>query len=358
MRRTITGYLMIGIAFLHIVSDAGIVAGTKKRKGTAGAMELILPVGCCGTAMGGNYTAGISGVEALFWNPAGMAATDRTSELMASRMNYIADIDVNYIAVQGSFSSAGVFGLSLKSLDFGDIPVTTEYAPDGTGETYSPAYVTMGLSFSRAMTDRINIGVTGKLVSEKIMNTSATGMAFDFGVQYQSDIGLQIGVALRNLGTRMRFDGTDLEKRVYLPTYTEDPIAGKEALRIVSQPVEFPTTMDIGLSYTFEPSEGHQCTGMVNFRDNHFGFDQYGAGLEYQYSMPAFRIAVRTGGSVAHDVEDNCYRIMDDEMIYGPSFGGGIYLKMGENLHLSIDYACQMAKRFSDPEWISLIFKF
>lgn len=358
MRPKISVCLIMGMVLLHVVSETGLFAGTKKQLGTAGAMELILPVGCRGSALGGNYTAGISGVEAVFWNPAGMAATNRSSELMASRMNYIADIDVNYMAVQGSSSKVGVVGFSLKSLDFGAIPVTTEYAPDGTGETYSPAYTVIGISFSRAMTNRINIGVTSKLISEKIINTSATGVAFDFGVQFRSDIGLEIGVTLRNFGTGMKFDGTDLERQVDLQTYAEDPIAAKEALRIVSQPVEFPTTMDIGFSYRYRPSMRHQCITMLNFRNNHFGFDQYGAGLEYQYSLQGFQMTARTGGSVFHDVEDNRYRMKDDEVLYGPSFGGGIDFRLSEDLSLSVDYAYQTAKRFSDPEWISFTFKF
>ena len=130
------------LSVVLLFSAMSLSAGTSKRRGTAGAMELLIPVGSRGTALGGNFTAGISGIEAMYWNPAGMANTEKTAELLATRMNYIADINLNYVAVQGGFKSVGVFGLSLKSLDFGDIPVTTSYAPDGTGEVFSPSFVT------------------------------------------------------------------------------------------------------------------------------------------------------------------------------------------------------------------------
>jgi len=347
--------LMVSVLVLF---SALSFAGTSKRRGTAGAMELLIPVGSRGTALGGNFTAGISGIEAMYWNPAGMAVTEQTAELIASHMNYIADINLNYAAVQGKFEGIGVLGLSLKSMDFGDIDVTTSDAPDGTGETFSPSYLTIGVSFSRAMTDRIYFGVTSKIISEKIMHMQATGVAFDFGVQYKSEIGLQLGVALRNLGTSMKFEGTDVERQVYLPGAVDAPIARPEALAIPTQSFEIPTTMDIGLSYVISPLEGHDVTIMGNFRNNHFGMDGYGAGLEYTYSMEGLKIALRGAASVANDVDEEKIRFMDDNAIFGPSFGGGLYFVLAENLNLNVDYAYQMTERFDNSQWLTFILTF
>ena len=161
------------------------------------------------------------------------------------------------------------------------------------------------------MTDRIYFGVSSKIVSEKIINVSASGVAFDFGVQYKTDIGLNIGVALRNLGTSMQFNGTDLEQRVYMPTYVDKPVARAEDLRIVSQAFEMPTTMDIGVAYTYKPMEGHQVIAMGNFRNNHFGMDTYGVGLEYNFSMEGIKLSARGSASVAEDVEANKFRFME-----------------------------------------------
>ncbi|MBN1781450.1 PorV/PorQ family protein [bacterium] len=350
--------LIIVVSVLVLFSALALFAGTSKRRGTAGAMELLIPVGSQGTALGGNYTAGITGIEAMYWNPAGMAETDRTAEVVASRLQYIADININYAAVQGKFAGIGVFGLSLKSMDFGDIPVTTEEAPDGTGEIFSPSFVTVGLSYSRAMTDRIYFGITGKLVSESIINTSATGVAFDFGVQYKSDIGLRLGVALRNLGTSMTFNGSDLERRVYFPGYVSQPVGRAEDLRITAASFELPTTMDIGLAYAYEPVEGHEIVAMGNFRNNHFGMDGYGAGLEYNFIMEGFKVSVRGAASISNDVEEETFRFMDDDAIFGPSMGGGLYFKLAENLHLNVDYAYQMTERFSSNQWLTFMLGF
>ncbi|MGH7452924.1 MAG: hypothetical protein ACRENG_16365, partial [bacterium] len=79
--------LLLAAVFLTAINAD---AGTGKRRGTAGALELLLPVGSRGTALGGNFIASISGVEAMHWNPAGVAASPYRAELMASHFRYIA----------------------------------------------------------------------------------------------------------------------------------------------------------------------------------------------------------------------------------------------------------------------------
>ena len=354
--RTVTLWTVV-VAVLVLFS--AVYAGTGKRTGTAGALELLIPVGSRGTALGGTFTAGISGVEAMYWNPAGMANTDKAAEVLASRLQYIADVDINYVAVQAKMGKAGILGLSFKMLDFGDIPVTTEYAPDGTGEYYSPGYTTVGASYARAMTDRIFFGFTTKIINESIMNVSATGVAFDFGVQYRAASGVMLGVCLRNLGTSMAFDGTDLEQRVYIPGYVEDPIAAAEDLRIKSQPFEMPTTMDIGIAYAFKPMEGHSLTAMANFRNNHFGLDNYGGGVEYQLTMEKFVFSLRGAASVNHDPEENKFYFMTDDNIWGPSFGGGLYYQVGPHMNVAIDYAYQLVETYFDnTQWFTLTLGF
>ena len=48
-------------------------AGSKKRRGTAGAQELLIPVGARNIAMSNAFVAGVTGVEAAATNPAGVS---------------------------------------------------------------------------------------------------------------------------------------------------------------------------------------------------------------------------------------------------------------------------------------------
>ena len=189
------------------------VAGSGNRTGTSGAAELLIPVGTRDIAMGGATTATSSGVDALFWNPAGAAKTGTDVSIYASHMSYIADIGVNSAAVSVLLGSFGVLSLNVKGLSFGDIPLTTVLTPDGTGQTFSPQFFTVGLTYSRQLTDRICVGATAMLITERMADVSATGFAFNMGVLYDNlaDLrGLSFGVAVKNIGPQMKFEGPGL----------------------------------------------------------------------------------------------------------------------------------------------------
>ena len=83
------------IGILGLLLFAGTVqvfAGNETKTGTAGALEVLLPVGARGTAMGGATNSMLDGVEALNWNPAGLAGGwgESSVEAMFSHMDYIA----------------------------------------------------------------------------------------------------------------------------------------------------------------------------------------------------------------------------------------------------------------------------
>ena len=72
------------------------------------------------------------------------------TEAMFSYMSYLADINISYFAVSSVLGDLGSVALSFKTFDFGDIPVTTNDFPDGTGKTYSPQFLTIGLNLLKS----------------------------------------------------------------------------------------------------------------------------------------------------------------------------------------------------------------
>ena len=191
------------LACLLVAAGNGITQ--EQRIGTNGASELLIPVGARYIAMGGAPIATVKGVDAIYWNPAGVARANYTADVMFSHMSHIADININYVALALKFGSVGTVGLNVKALDIGDIAVTTEESPDGTGALLNPQFIITGLTYSRALTDRISVGATVNLISEQLERATASTIAFDFGVQYRdlaSINGLSIAVAVKNLGSR------------------------------------------------------------------------------------------------------------------------------------------------------------
>ena len=100
---------------------------------------------------------------------------------------------------------------ALRHLTLVRFPVTTVDFPDGTGQTYSPGFLTSTLTYSKVLTDRISVGTNFKLISESIQNATATGFALDMGVQYRFNDFLAMGASLKNIGTNMQFSGQDLQ---------------------------------------------------------------------------------------------------------------------------------------------------
>jgi len=326
----------IGLALIL----TSLEAGTSKRKGTAGAEELRIPVGSRGVALGGGVVAETNGVEALFWNPAGASFVNKSAEAMFSHVSWIADLKVNYLAVIANFGGVGVFGVSLKSLDFGEIPITTVDEPEGTGEMFSPTFLTAAVSYSRRMTDRIYVGANLKLVTERILRESATGFAVDIGLQYRLESGLRFGAVMKNIGGNMKFDGPDLEWGVVIPG--SEPGSPVRSLRVPLQSFELPAAFELGFSYNFKIGESHSLTFAGSFQNNNFSLDEYKAGLEYAFSNILF---LRAGYSYVNET---------DYIFNSPSFGVGLNIPLGGTLEASIEYTYRKVKFFDNNQFLTL----
>src|SRR5689334_7194686 len=86
-------------------------AGSTERMGTNAAPELLIPIGPRSDALGGNTVSDVSGAEAIYWNPAGLASTNKT-EILFSHLTHIGDNDVNYLGVATKAGSFGTLGFS------------------------------------------------------------------------------------------------------------------------------------------------------------------------------------------------------------------------------------------------------
>lgn len=313
---------------MGLVSSAGnAFAEGQIRAGTAAAPELLIPVGARDMALGGASIATSSGLESLHWNPAGFSKAGSDVGVMFSTMSYLADTRVNYLATGANFKSIGSLALNIKAMDFGEIPVTTEANPDGTGATFSPTFFTMGLTFARELTDRVAVGVTGHYIVNRIGRVDATATSLSVGLQYANlggISGLDLGVALKHIGTRMQFGGSGLLNRGQVNGLRRGP----SDYVVEASSADLPSTFELGLGYRYVPAG----MGVVNlssvFRHNNFAYDQYRMGAEYMYND---FFAVRAGFDYAAD--------SDDDYLYGTSFGFGLNLDTGAVKDLRVDYA-------------------
>lgn len=180
------------------------------KAGTTAATFLGIGADARGMAMGNAQVAVADGPSALYWNPSGIVETSGTS-VAFSTTSWLVDSRLSYVGAVVDAGGLGQFGLSVLALDFGEMEVTNEENPDGTGELFTPLSFAAGVTYAKALTDRFAIGGTVKFVQERIWNERASGAALDLGVRYTTPFrGLRIGMTLTNFGSNMQLDGKDL----------------------------------------------------------------------------------------------------------------------------------------------------
>jgi len=320
------------IILILILIATSIYAGDVARKGTTGAEQVLIPIGARGIATGGAFLANITGLESIFYNPAGLDVYPQT-EAMFSYVNYLADINISYFAVGTSLGDIGSIGFDLKTFDFGDIPVTTETFPDGTGETYSPSFLTLGFTYSKVLTDRISIGTNLKLITESIQNTNATGFALDAGVQYRFSEALMIGAAVKNIGSDMNYSGQDLADRTGIPGSIPGSSTG--SYEIITEGFQIPSFFQLSMTYALNINEQNNLLFAGAYTANNSFEDVANLGMEYGFMENFF---VRGGYNFL--VENT------SEYIYGLTFGAGLDYKIGGEVGFVFDYAFRDVKEF------------
>ncbi len=341
-------YIAAALLLAFALTGSVAVAGGGNKEGTAAADQLLVPVGARGIALGSAYTAGLTGIEAIYYNPAGLSGSRHGVEVMFSQMNGLDNEDgISYFGIGSDMPGFGHVAFSVKSFSFGDILITDERQVDGTGAVYSPTVLTLGLTYSRALTDRIRSGVTVNLVSEELDRVSASGFAFDVGVQYSGLAGfdgLELGVTLRHLGGNMKFEGPGLLRLV-------DEIGSDregQLLKIESAGFQLPTSLEIGVAYKHSFSELHDLLVMTSFENNNFITDQYRVGVEYMFNkFLALRGSYSIAGNAKTDFED------ETGYLYGPAFGVGLQQWTGD-VKLYLDYAYRTREVFGGQHVVAL----
>ncbi len=259
--KKITALLLLALAFLYNVSYSQEVTKT----GTTASKFLSVGIGPRANAMGGAFTSIANDASALYWNPAGAAALTKY-ETMFTYTSLFKDLDINlnYFALVIPTEDWGSFGISVTALDYGDMEVTTELYPEGTGENFSAASYAFGLSYARNITEWFAAGITVKYITEGIFNSSANGVAFDVGTLFKTPFwGIKFATIITNYGSKMQMTGEDL-----LIRHDADPTrqGNNETVDAYykTDDFELPLRLQIGISKDFLFFNGQRLTFAVD----------------------------------------------------------------------------------------------
>lgn len=325
-------------------------AGSDGRRGTSGASELQIPVGPRSSALGGAVASDVSGIEAMYWNPAGLAASTGT-EVLFSQTSYYADMKVSYAGAATKAGNFGTIGLAAKILSVGEVLVTTEQAPDGTGEILHPTFTVLGLSWGKAFTDRVNFGTTVNLIHEDVANNIAHGLALDFGVQYATEWhGLRFGMAAKNIGSSMSFSGPGFDFPTQDPN--ADPNSNPRTVSFSSDKFEMPSHIALAASGEVLKNSNSKLIALGEFQSNNFSGDQLRGGLELLYKNFAALRGSYFGsfnGTVDQTTGEETFEFgSGDDLYQGFALGAGISTRFGDAGRVGIDLAWKPVKEQFD----------
>lgn len=336
--------LFAGLVTLYSTSAS---AGNEQRSGQAGASELLINPWARSSGWGGINTASVSGLEATFINVAGMSETENT-EFLFSSTSWFGDININAFGFSKKMEDDAVIGLSVMSMAFGDIDITTTEQPEGTGATFSPSYMNIGLSYAKKFTDNISCGTTVRMISESIPDMKASGVSLDAGVQYVAgeDRQIKFGISLKNVGPKLQFsgDGNDLRN-------TNDESHGQDyamTYDLRAAAFELPSSLNIGGSYDFHIDQDSRLTFAGNFTSNSFTKDQFGIGAEYGYKS----YFMLRAGYVYEDGITNDFSNGRTTAFTGLNFGASFELPMSNGTSFGLDYSFRAADPLASPHSI------
>lgn len=324
-------YLILLITVLGLIST-DLFAGNWQRAGQAGASQLLINPWARSSGFGGANVACVTGYESMHLNVAGMAFTKKLEVGFNNSQYFVGTgIQVNSAALAVRVGENSVLGAMVEAFNWGEIEKTSETMPEGGFGTFKPGYTVIGLSYAREFSNSIFGGITVKIINESIDNLSATGFAFDAGIQYITGFGkdkagnrkrdnLHFGITMKNVGSTMKYSGDGMAFVGMSPTGTLMSVENR------SQEYELPSLIKIGFSYHIKLAakideeeetvySNHNLAIALNFTSNSFTNDQFHFGLEYSFMEYLF---IRGGYTYERGLYsvDNCMTAFS-----GPSVG-------------------------------------
>lgn len=310
------------------------------RVGARGANFLEIGIGARALGLGGAYTGLASGATAMYWNPAGIGATEGlTAAYSYSPLYGDLDITHHFAAVAIPLFGGGA-GVSVIQLSSGDIPRTDEAYPGGDNPAYGGTFTysgsAIGLHYGRRLTDRLQVGFSGKMIQEGLTDAKASWWALDFGTLFNTGLyGVTLGAALQNIGNSASMTGALTKTRIETTEAFPFDVPVNFAIESYQLPMTFRFAVVSDLVGTadalFAPGSS---VGMKLALDMNDGVDtdlQSMLGLEVNIRDLAY---LRGGKRWVNERNDEEFRSFS----HGLSFGGGLHLPLLGRV-LSFDYA-------------------
>lgn len=274
----------------------GTSAGAARGPGTTAANFLNIDLGPRPVALGGAFTGLADDVNAIAYNPAGLAGLTR-QELAFMHHEYVSGVRQEWLAYAFPSRKYGTFAASVNALYIEPFASYDQFDRP-TGKT-SAADTAFHLAYANTFNESLSWGAGATYLRSHLNDRSATATAFDGGLLYRAPGRLGVGVAVQNLGTKMKF---------------------------VEEAYALPATYRGGLSYAAWKGGVNEVTLAADLAARSGRGNVISGGVEY---VRAGMLAVRAGGQSGRDT--------------GPGYSCGVGVRLNRDHatlpEVAFDYA-------------------
>lgn len=166
--------------------------------GNSGLAFLKLGFGARNIAMSDLGVVAANDLTAFYYNPSQIAVNQKT-QLSFTHNSLFQDLSSEMFA--GSFSIFNLpFAVGVNTTSVNDIEIRTK--PGEPDALFNAHNFYASISTAHRIIENLFGGVSIKYIYENLYTDDATGIAFDFGLNYQGLVdGLSFGTSLRNIGS-------------------------------------------------------------------------------------------------------------------------------------------------------------
>ena len=227
---------------LFIVGCAGSLSAQQTTTTAPKYSNEFLQIGVGADALGQSnaVVASTKGVNATYWNPAGLALTTKWLEVTGMHSEYFAGIaKYDFLALAHAIDAKSALGFSMVRFAVDNIPNTTQLIDNGGNVNYdkislfSAADYAFSLSYARKLkVEGLRVGGSMKLVHRTVGSFAHSwGFGLDAGIQYDTKKYVKFGLMARDISSTFNawiFTLDDQTKKVFSMTNNTIPKNGME----------------------------------------------------------------------------------------------------------------------------------
>ena len=199
IKRKILLLVFAGLASATSLYAAGV--------GTTAAQFLKIGVGARAVAMGGAFSAVADNIDAIYWNPAGLA-DQKDKQVKASYIQYFQGINIGFLGYSQPIGKLGALGVGLNYLTIGGIERRTTDVDTAEG-TFGANDMALYLSYADTRFIKLpglRLGANLKVLRQTLDDKVAQSFALDVAGLYKTPLkNLTAALGIYNLGTSVKF---------------------------------------------------------------------------------------------------------------------------------------------------------